>query len=239
MRRVFLLRAYGDFAIAVQAIAPSDKIVASMHLKPLYDALVSRKCIPPRVITFVDFGITGSQLNLFTNREFLRVDTFRQLSKIKEYISGNPGSSDFVEQSARLGVLNFCTGHSFKAIFKTGEPVYKAYDLPAQSVEKQGDKLLILPDARLKKREIPDSICAQIPGRVARFGTDYTNFEELIDLIQESDYIYTSDSLPLHLAYICRKPHFILYPEGGKQDFFTPEALASGSFCSFTKFNYV
>ena len=92
---------------------------------------------------------------------------------------------------------------------------------------------------RLQKRKIPDSICTQIPGRVARFGTDYTNFEELIDLIQASDYIYTSDSLPLHLAYLCRKPHFILYPEGGKQDFFTPDALASKSFCSFTKFHYV
>jgi hypothetical protein len=239
MRRVFLLRAYGDFAIAVQALTSSDQIVASLHLKPLYDALVSRKCIPTCDISFMDFRITGSQFNLFTNREFLRVDTLRQLSEIKKYISANPGSSDFVEQSARLGFLNAYTGHTFRAIFKTGEPVYKSYNLPAQGVEKQGDKLLILPDARLQKREIPDSICAQIPGRVARFGTDYTNFEELIDLIQESDYIYTSDSLPLHLAYLCRKPHFILYPEGGKQDFFTPDALDTKSFCSFTKFHYV
>jgi hypothetical protein len=239
MRRVFLLRAYGDFAIAVHAIAPSDEIIASMHLKPLYDALVSRKCIPIRDISFVDFGITGSQFNLFTNKEFLRINTLSQLSKIKEYIRLNPGQNDYVEQSARLGFLNVYTGHTFKSIFKTGEPVYKAYNLPTQGVEKQGDKLLILPDARLQKREIPDSICAQIPGRVARFGTDYSNFEELIDLIQAADYIYTSDSLPLHLAYLCRKPHFILYPEGGKQDFFTPDALASKSFCSFTKFHYV
>jgi hypothetical protein len=239
MRRVFLLRAYGDFAIAVQALPSSDQIVASLHLKPLYDALLSRKCISPRAIDFVDFGITGSQLNLFTNKDFLGIDTLCQLSKIKKYTRANPGSSDFVEQSARLGLLNFCTGHTFKSIFKSGEPVYKAYNLAAQGVEKQGNKLLILPDARLQKREIPDSICTQIPGRVARFGTDYTNFEELIDLIQASDYIYTSDSLPLHLAYLCRKPHFILYPEGGKQDFFTPDALSSRSFCSFTKFHYV
>jgi hypothetical protein len=239
MRRVFLLRAYGDFAIAVQALAVTDLIVASLHLKPLYDALVSRGCISPRVIEFVDFGIRGSQLNLFTNKAFFSFDTFRQLSKIKQYIQANPSSNDFVEQSARLGLLNFFTGHSFKAIFETGEPVYAAYGLPALELERKGDKVLILPDARLAKRVIPASIVERIDGRVARFGSDYTSFEQLIDLIQASDYVVTSDSLPLHLAYLCHKPHFILYPDGGKQDFFTPDALAAGSCSTFSQFTHV
>ncbi|MHA8074974.1 hypothetical protein ACRZ9O_10620 [Aquirufa sp. HETE-40SA] len=239
MRRVFLLRAYGDFAIAVQALAATDVIVASLHLKPLYDALISRGCISPLSIDFVDFGITGSQLNLFTNKTFFSIDTFRQLSKIKQYIRTNPGSSDFVEQSARLGLLNFFTGYSFKAIFETGQPVYASYGLQVQELERNGDKILILPDARLPKRIIPSSILSQIDGQVARFGSDYTTFEELIDLIQASDYVVTSDSLPLHLAYLCRKPHLILYPDGGKQDFFTPDALASGSFSTFSQFSHV
>jgi hypothetical protein len=239
MRRVFLLRAYGDFAIALQGLAATYSIVASQHLKPLYDALISQGCISPRAISFVDFGIKGSQLNLFTNRDFLRIDTFSQLLKIKKYISANPGYTDFVEQSARLGLLNLLTGHSFQALFETGEPVYAAYGLPVQGVIKQGDNILIFPDARLQKREIPYSILAQIEGRVVRFGIDYTNFEELIGLIQEADYIYAADSLPLHLAYLCRKPHFILYPDVGKQDFFTPDALASGSFSTFSQFSHV
>ena len=239
MRRVFLLRAYGDFAIAVQALAATDTIVASLHLKPLYDALISRGCISPLSIDFVDFGITGSQLNLFTNKTFFSIDTFRQLLKIKQYIQANPGSSDFVEQSARLGLLNFFMGHSFKAIFETGQPVYAAYGLEAQELVRKGDKVLILPDARLPKRVIPSPILARIDGQVARFGSDYTTFEQLIDLIQASDYVVTSDSLPLHLAFLCRKPHFILYPDGGKQDFFTPDALASGSFSTFSQFDHV
>ena len=239
MRRVFLLRAYGDFAIAVQALAATDVIVASLHLKPLYDALISRGCISPCIIEFVDFGIQGSQLNLFTNKTFFSIDTFRQLSKIRKYISANPGTSDFVEQSARLGLLNFFTGHSFKAIFETREPVYAAYGLQAQGLVRNGDKVLILPDARLPKRVIPSSILARMDGQVARFGSDYASFEQLIDLIQAADYVVTSDSLPLHLAYLCRKPHFILYPEGGKQDFFTPDALTSGSFSTFSQFTHV
>jgi len=239
MRRVFLLRAYGDFAIAVQALAATDVIVASSHLKPLYDALISRGCISPCIIEFVDFGIQGSQLNLFTNKTFFSIDTFRQLSKIRKYIRTNPGTSDFVEQSARLGLLNFFTGHSFKAIFETREPVYAAYGLQAQGLVRNGDKVLILPDARLPKRVIPSSILARMDGQVARFGSDYASFEQLIDLIQAADYVVTSDSLPLHLAYLCRKPHFILYPDGGKQDFFTPDALASGSFSTFSQFTHV
>jgi hypothetical protein len=239
MRRVFLLRAYGDFAIAVQGLAPMDEIVASLHLKPLYEALISRGCISPRAISFVDFGIKGSQLNLFTNREFLRIDTFRQLSKIKKYISANPGYTDFVEQSARLSLLNFCTSHSFQALFETGSPVYAAYGLSSRGLGERKGSILIFPNARLQKREIPYSILAQIEGRVVRFGIDYQNFEELIELIQAADYIYAADSLPLHLAYLCRKPHYILYPEGGKLDFFTPDALASGSYSTFNQFSYV
>ena len=239
MRRVFLLRAYGDFAIVVQGLAATDAVVASTHLKPLYNALISRGCISPRSIDFVDLGITGSQLNLFTNKALFSIDTFRQLSKIKDYISANPGSNDFVEQTTRLGLLNFFTGHSFKAIFETGQPVYAAYGLQAQSLERKGDKVLILPDARLPKRIIPSSILSRMEGQVARFGSDYTSFEQLIDLIQAADYVVTSDSLPLHLAYLCRKPHFILYPDGGKQDFFTPDALASGSFSTFSQFSHV
>ena len=239
MRRVFLLRAYGDFAIAVQALASTDQIVSSLHLKPLYNALISRGCISPRRIEFIDFGISGSQLNLLTNKNFFHVDTFRQLSKIKAYLRANPGSSDFVVQNARLGLLNIFTGHSFKAIFETGAPVYAAYGLPALGLERKGEKVLILPDARLSKRIIPSSILARIDGRVARFGSDYTTFEQLIDLIQASDYVVAADSLPVHLAYLCRKPHYILYPDGGKQDFFTPDALASGSFSTFSQFTHV
>jgi hypothetical protein len=233
------MRAYGDFAIAVQALPSSDQIVASLHLKPLYDGLLSRGCISPRSIDFVDFGIKGSQLNLFTNKDFLGIDTLCQLSKIKKYTRANPGFSDFVEQSARLGLLNFCTGHSFQALFETGRPVYEAYGLLSRGLGEKKGNILIFPDARLKKREIPSSVLAQIPVRVVRFGKDYQNFEELIDLIQSADYIFAADSLPLHLAYLCRKPHFILYPDGGKQDFFTPDALASGSFSTFSQFSHV
>ena len=117
--------------------------------------------------------------------------------------------------------------------------MYEAYGLQAHALGEKKGNILIFPDARLKKREIPSKVIAQIPGRVVCFGKDYKNFEELIDLIQSADYIYAADSLPLHLAYLCSKPHYILYPDGGKLDFFTPDALAAGSYSTFNQFSNV
>ena len=70
MQRLFFLRAYGDFVIGLQQIAKSNKpihIVASLHLQPLYEALLNAFIIPPLPIEFVNFGITQGQLNYFTN----------------------------------------------------------------------------------------------------------------------------------------------------------------------------
>ena len=76
MNRIFLLRAYGDFVILLQAILRSNtsknySIVASSHLKPLYLALYSFKDMSHLQIEFIDFGINKGQLRLFTNRHFL------------------------------------------------------------------------------------------------------------------------------------------------------------------------
>ncbi len=240
MRRVFLLRAYGDFVIAIQALGASEKLIASQHLKPLYEALVSRSCIQANdTIDFVDFGISGSQLNLFTNKKLISVETITQVAKIATYVRENPGYEDYLEQSARARLLITLTGHAFQSLFRTGQSVYQAYGLKSHSIAKQGGKVLILPDARLKKRVIPSDIIQKIQGKVARFGHEYTSFEQLIDLMKEADFIYAADSLPLHLAYLLKKPHAILYPDGGKLDFFTPDALADKSYYTFTEFRHV
>ena len=240
MRRVFLLRAYGDFVIAIQALGASDTIVASLHLKPLYEALISRSCIEPKPnLTFVDFGISGSQLNFFTNKKLFSFETIQQVSKIAKYIRENPGYDDYLEQSARLSLLSTLTGHSFKFLVKTGDLVYEAYGLAPHVPAEKGDQLLILPDARLKKREIPAEVISKIRGKVARFGVDYASFGELIDCILYADFLYAAVSLPVHLAYLLKKPHALLYPVGGKLDFFTPDVLEQRTYYTFTEFKHV
>lgn len=50
----------------------------------------------------------------------------------------------------------------------------------------------------------------------------YHNFNELIQLIKETDLLIGGDSLPVHLAQLLGKPHYILYPAMKTRDFFTP-----------------
>ena len=72
--------------------------------------------------------------------------------------------------------------------------------------------------------------------RIARFNNSneeelsYSNFEELIDLIKAADYIYTSDSLPAHIANFLAIPHSIIYQYKSVNRFCTPYALENKSY---------
>ena len=95
MRRLFLLRAYGDFVIAVRssllsANPKSVKFIASNHLYPLFEAISSVIDTSQLDISFEDFGIHLGQLNLFTNRYLLDKSSLEQARKIKKYLNENP-----------------------------------------------------------------------------------------------------------------------------------------------------
>ena len=65
----------------------------------------------------------------------------------------------------------------------------------------------------------------------------YSNFEQLLALINEADFIFGSDSLPIHLCHVLKKPHFILYPCNGSDNFFTPYALQNKYYLNFKEVN--
>ena len=65
----------------------------------------------------------------------------------------------------------------------------------------------------------------------------YTNFSDLVHLIQQADYIYGADSLPIHLSYLLQKPHSIVYPSGLPHQFFTPHAVEQNAHFAFNSFN--
>ena len=164
--RIFLLRAYGDATIALHFLANSPEknnytVIASSHLKPLINALGKYIDLSSLKIEFVDFSITKSQLNLFTNRHIISINTLQQVNKLKQFIKNNPnnGGVDYVEQEKKSSLLNLFTGHSFKAIvnkqvyadmgkfFKSATEIPK----PTSSI----NKVLIVPDARISARRIP------------------------------------------------------------------------------------
>jgi ADP-heptose:LPS heptosyltransferase len=265
--RLFLLRAYGDATIALHFLANSPEknnytIIASEHLKPLIKALGSYIDLSSLQIQFVDFGITKSQLNLFTNRHLISSNTIRQITKLKQFVKNNPNNEgvDYVEQEKKSILLNLFTGHSFKAIVnkqvyaEMGE-FYKATPSisPSNNII---NKILIVPDARITDRRIPENLIHYITTKiksdkslqVAYFDKAnnnfnkqnalvyYSNFEELLTLINEADFVFGSDSLPIHLCNALQKPHYILYPKNGSSAFFTPFSIANNYYADFEKF---
>jgi len=269
--RLFLLRAYGDATIALHFLANSPEknnyaIIASKHLKPLIKALGRYIDLSSLQIQFVDFGITKSQLNLFTNRHLISSNTIRQITKLKQFVKNNPNNEgiDYLEQNNKSGLLNLLLGHPFKAIVnkqvyaEMGE-FYKATPSisPSNNII---NKILIVPDARINARRIPENVVeyiktqltsANMSLQVAYFKKDnepklqaesknelvsYSNFEELLELINEADFVFGSDSLPIHLCNALQKPHYILYPKNGSSAFFTPFSIANNYYADFEKF---
>ncbi len=260
MQRLFFLRAYGDFVIGLQQIAKSTRsfhIVASLHLQPLYEALYKAAIIPSLSIEFVDFGVTQGQFNFFTSKGLFHSDTLKQLNLIKKYIQlfPNTNGEDYVEQAIRLSAFNFLTRSTCKAVVGKNKNVYQAYhqflnlEQEPTTLSANGtiERVLIFPDARQAKKEIP-AVALQkliqeqsLNGKkvaVARFNNTnsqelgYRNFEELIDLILSSDFIMSADSLPAHIAQAMNKPHSIFYNSKGVNRFCTPYFMQHKSFIS-------
>jgi len=268
--RLFLLRAYGDATIALHFLANSPEknnytIIASEHLKPLIKALGSYIDLSSLQIQFVDFGITKSQLNLFTNRHLISINTLRQVTKLKQFVKNNPntGGIDYLEQNNKSALLNLLLVHPFKSIVnkqvyaEMGEFFKSTLSIPPSNGTI--NKILIVPDARITDRRIPENLINYIKTQiesdkllqVAYFDKannhfnkqnaliSYSNFEELLTLINEADFVFGSDSLPIHLCNALQKPHYILYPKNGSSAFFTPFSIANNYYTDFEKFTSI
>jgi ADP-heptose:LPS heptosyltransferase len=284
MHRLFLLRAYGDFVILLQALLESPQknkysLIASKHLETLYQELALVINLSSIQIQFINFGITNTQLSLFTNKHLLSLDTLNELKQIKNFIKQNPNTegTDYIEQDKRIGLFNAITGFYFNSIIST-EPVYISYAkfFENKELQKEGQvaennklnskKVLLFPDTRQAKKNIPSSLINKLENEIASKGytleiayfkqvTDiattindksasnsnkvvYANFKTLIQLIIDAELILGADSLPIHLAYLLKKPHYILYPNGYPQLFMTPYAQINNRFGTFDHYNF-
>jgi hypothetical protein len=286
MHRLFLLRAYGDFVILLQALMQSPQknkytLIASKHLEPLYQELAIVINVSSLQIKFTDFGITNTQLSLFTNKHLLSINTLNELKEIKNFVKQNPNKEgqDYIEQDKRIGLFNAITGLSFNSII-SNEPVYISYAKFFENKELQKEegqvaennklnskKVLLFPDTRQIKKNIPSLLIYKLENEIAVKGYTleiayfkqvpdiaitinekgasvknnkvvYANFKTLIQLIMDAELILGADSLPIHLAYLLKKPHYILYPNGYPQLFMTPYAQINNRFGTFDHYNF-
>ena len=300
MHRLFLLRAYGDFVILLQALLESPQknkysLIASKHLEPLYQELASVINVSSIQIQFIDFGITNTQLSLFTNKHLLSLNTLKELKQIKNFVKQNPNQEgqDYIEQDKRIGLFNAITGLNFNSIISI-EPVYISYakffensaikkeinkeEEKVENIQENKEserlnnyqpnakKVLLFPDTRQAKKNIPSSLINKLENEIAAKGYTleiayfkqvpdiantfndksasnnnkvvYDNFKTLIQLIIDAELILGADSLPIHLAYLLKKPHYIIYPNGYPQLFMTPYAQINNRFGTFDHYNF-
>ena len=298
MHRLFLLRAYGDFVILLQALLESPQknkytLIASKHLQPLYQELALVINLSSIQIKFIDFGIANTQLSLFTNKHLLSLNTIKELIQIKKFVEQNPNTegTDYIEQDKRIGLFNAITGLNFNSIIST-DFVYSTYAkfFDIQNANKKVDnkegkeinevefkegvefdnnklnskKVLLFPDTRQAKKNIPSNLISNLENELAAKGyaleiayfkeaptnttvnntatktkqVVYSNFKTLIQLIRDAELILGADSLPIHLAYLLNKPHYILYPNGYPQLFITPYAQINNRFGTFDHYNF-
>ena len=273
MHRVFVLRAYGDFIVFLQALLKSNfkkdyHIVASKHLEPIF--LTVSKSVDTSAISieFVDFGIKKTLLSFFTNRYFFSVGAIKELMNLKKWLQNNPNKKgiDYLEQDKRIKGFNLITGQKFSPILRK-ENVYETYNLffnITHNVELKLENntinnIVIFPDSRLPAKNIPDDVLKNIITNLKQKGKQlqvayfkeapekenqqsttvlYDNFDGLLTLIQKADLIIGADSLPIHLANLLNKPHYILYPRGFTQLFITPWAKQQQYFGDFEQYQF-
>jgi len=115
-------------------------------------------------------------------------------------------------------------------------------------------KVLIFPDSRKTHKIIDNDTLKQLTSelieqnidfKIAHFDhitlTDidsnnqvvYNNFNDLILLIKECDFVITSDSVPAHIAEFLKKPHIILYNDTVNNDWLTPFARKYKMYSTF------
>ena len=193
MNRLFLLRAYGDFVILLQALMQSPQknkytIIASKHLQPLYDELAFVIDLTSIQIQFINFAITNTQLSLFTNKHLLSLNMLNELKEIKNFVKQNLNTEgrDFIEHDKRIGLFNAITGLSFKAIVSK-EPVYLSYakffeiqDINKEIKKEEGraaennklnaKKVLLFPDTRQAKKNIPSYLINKLENEIEAKG---------------------------------------------------------------------
>ncbi|MBX9735203.1 MAG: hypothetical protein K2X37_14195 [Chitinophagaceae bacterium] len=255
MNELLLLRSYGDFVVALNALQqshhPSFAITASAHLASLYEALAEtlpHNSVP--AINFKDWGIDKGLLRVFTNKHVFSYRTLQEIRALQAYISEQPVQF-WVEQYRRKKILSFFVGKAVSPIHTSGN-IYQSYahffSAVYPSIEKRvnNNNYFLFPDSRLRKKQIPEHIIEALQAWakaegihiiVWRFQQQYHNFKDLCKAIQEAAFVISADSLPAHVAQYMGTPHGILYANSINEEWITPYAKKNATAACFTGYS--
>ncbi len=247
METVLLLHSFGDYVIALYHLPSSAqlynnyKLVASKHLEPLHLALFPFLSPAQQQVQFIDLGIQNHILAGFTHRYFFTKNNIQELRNLQNHLNGL--GNIVLEQERRSWLIRLICKSVVKKVHKSGN-IYNSWarfyanNQAFQTQNSKYQKVLLFPDSRLKRKEIPEDILLELEQHLSKqgvqtqranfkkatTGTVYQNFSELVQLIADAEFIISSDSLPAHIAQLLQKPHAILYAKQINHDWVTPFA---------------
>jgi hypothetical protein len=272
MDTLFLLRSYGDFVIALSGLLNnrlqrSIEVIASSHLRPLYDDLCTSGIINEiPFLKFEDFGIQHQIMGCFTNKYFVELNTLHELRRLRKFIKQLPHDHGriYFEQSTRIYLPKLFAGAANAGYVHDGVTnIYRSYayftkndkDLLSPVIQSPATgclRILITPGSRKPGKAFSKELAASIvdqcttnghdvclaglPGEIAVYDNphkEYRTFKELIALIKNTNLLISADSLPVHLAQLMGKPHWILYNKYVNKPWLTPFAEATKQYATF------
>jgi hypothetical protein len=250
------MRSYGDLVINVCALSQANSEPApvtqmiSAHLRPLWEALAGVRpelCAP----SIFDAGIDKNILRLFTYKHLANRRTLTELLNLRCIL--RPLAGDFYLERAdpRNSLVSLVCRKKLKPVHESGtvyQSFFRFYGSRPKAISgaSRVERLVIFPDSRLKRKEIPVASLTEIKivagglpcVACARFSASdsldpanlsYSNFEDLVKIVRSADFIVTSDSLPAHLAQLFGVPHWIVYNGRINHEWLTPFAEEQGT----------
>jgi len=263
-KAIVFLRSFGDFTIAISVLRNCSSLhdyvfYASVHLEPLYHDLKDSLSDIDLNIQFIDFGIRKKVFGYFTNKHSVELHSFKELMKLKKWLSGMKDEELFFEQRRKQWMISPFLGGTFPYIHKKSSNIYDSYlrhfwvssdkwAFPApQSTEIH--KILVLPESRKKSKSFHPTFIHELASSLMNQGFDITtaffkniptnpagkvamhdSFSDLISLIQAADLVITADSLPAHLSQLLHRPHFVYYDGKPNPEWMTPYARETKAF---------
>jgi hypothetical protein len=247
------IRSFGDFIISAAVV--KDKILEKKipvilpdYLGDIYHAIDGNKYF--EIIDHISYSNQPTFFELYKVKDFKNfLRLIRDVKTIKSSL--NRKITYLMDYSSKR--LSF-TGVSF-VWPSTTENIYLAksklftqcfqlknsdalLSIPFVPVTK-GSKILIIPESRVKAKNIQPSLISVIKDYFSDIEIDtaffsntvsgsnnkcYKSFEQLIQLMGDYDLIISAESLPYHLANFIGKAHFVIYTQSRhfKETFMTP-----------------
>jgi hypothetical protein len=220
-------------------------------------------------ISFVNFKIQNGILSHFTNKHFFSLGTIKELISLRQYFKSKKNENYFIEHRQKSFFLQFFLGIKLKFIyhennvynsfhkFFEGQPILN--EQPSFTLN-SSSTVIIFPDSRKKNKILNSTTISKlvmaidqkaVQYKIAKFSDgienkngmlneiSYSNFTDLVEIIKKADFIISSDSLPVHIAELYHKPHWILYNHKINTNWLTPSSSSSNYYSTFEQTNLI